>query len=162
MPNSTLNFTMQHQETSQWCWAAVGTSNALFFNPASGWTQCSLANSQLARADCCSAPIPPACVVPSQLDTSLSIVGHLRSTLPRSCVFSECDREISNGKPLNFRIEWSDGSGHFATIIGIGDPSDELLEVTDPLYDSSTIPVGVLTAAYRGNGRWTHSYLTKQ
>jgi hypothetical protein len=39
MPNN-IGLRMQYQESSQWCWIAVGTSISHFYNPASTWTQC--------------------------------------------------------------------------------------------------------------------------
>jgi hypothetical protein len=38
---------MQYQLMSNWCWIAVATSISRFYNPASTWTQCSLATAQL-------------------------------------------------------------------------------------------------------------------
>ena len=38
---------MQYQLMSNWCWIAVATSISHFYNPASTWTQCSLATAQL-------------------------------------------------------------------------------------------------------------------
>lgn len=40
-----IYFSMQHQQQSNWCWAATATSVALFYQPASGWTQCQVASS---------------------------------------------------------------------------------------------------------------------
>ena len=45
-----LDFSMHHQQQTNWCWAAVSTSVALFFNPSSGWTQCAVANGELQEA----------------------------------------------------------------------------------------------------------------
>ena len=35
-----LNFSMHTQQMDSWCWLAVGTSIALFYQKDSGWTQC--------------------------------------------------------------------------------------------------------------------------
>jgi hypothetical protein len=41
-----LDFTMQHQQQTNWCWAAVSTSVALFYDPVSTWTQCAVASAK--------------------------------------------------------------------------------------------------------------------
>src|SRR5436190_707981 len=40
MCGNPLRFTMQLQQQTQWCWAAVSVSINLFYHPASGQTQC--------------------------------------------------------------------------------------------------------------------------
>lgn len=41
---NVLKFSMQHQKEDAWCWAAVGTSCALFYAPDSGWHQIQSSN----------------------------------------------------------------------------------------------------------------------
>ena len=50
---ASVDFTMQHQQQSKWCWAATSTSVAHFFKPSTGWTQCKVANHIKGRTDCC-------------------------------------------------------------------------------------------------------------
>src|SRR5947207_15958187 len=38
-----LDVNMQHQQHTEWCWAAVGASVSLYYKPSSTWTQCSIA-----------------------------------------------------------------------------------------------------------------------
>ena len=51
-----LVFSIQKQLQTQWCWAAVSTSVSLYFNRSSTWTQCTVANKNLKRSDCCGSP----------------------------------------------------------------------------------------------------------
>src|SRR4051795_10347923 len=49
-----VDFEMQHQCHSSWCWAAVAASVAGFYNESSTFTQCQIADLELHRNDCCS------------------------------------------------------------------------------------------------------------
>ena len=60
-PWRRLDFDMQDQEQSKWCWAAVGASVALYYEPQASWTQCRVANEQLERNDCCGNGAAGAC-----------------------------------------------------------------------------------------------------
>src|ERR1700719_1931391 len=71
-----LDFCIQHQRHSNWCWAAVATSVALFYQPAGKWTQCVVANSALGRKDCCRKGAGGTCNVIGHLQNSLTVVGH--------------------------------------------------------------------------------------
>lgn len=46
-PLAVVELQMQYQEMSNWCWIAVATSISRYYDPASPWTQCSLATGQL-------------------------------------------------------------------------------------------------------------------
>ena len=53
MPRSSVEFDyfvpfqVQAQLESEWCWAAVSTSIAHYYNPSSSVTQCQVVNQQL-------------------------------------------------------------------------------------------------------------------
>ncbi len=49
-----LNFNGRKRE-SNWCWAAVSTGIAHYYNSASTVTQCRVVNAQIGRTDCCRA-----------------------------------------------------------------------------------------------------------
>jgi len=53
MCGNPLRFTMQPQQQTQWCWAAVSVSINLFYHPASGRTQCAVANTAMGQTTCC-------------------------------------------------------------------------------------------------------------
>ena len=44
-----IPFVMQHQQQTQWCWAAVSVSVSHYYSPWSGWTQCAMVNAELVR-----------------------------------------------------------------------------------------------------------------
>jgi hypothetical protein len=160
-----LCFTMQHQEQTQWCWSAVATSVAHYYNAASAWTQCSLVNAELGRTDCCTDPASSACNQPWTLNTVLTRVGHLASVTGGTTSFADVRGEIDNGRPLGVRIGWSGGGGHFNVIscytwtrLIRGGQS---VQVEDPWYGTSVWDYGAFCTSYQGTGVWTHSYRTK-
>jgi hypothetical protein len=154
----SLNFTMQHQRQTQWCWAAVTSSVAAFFrNPL--WTQCRVVNDGLGQAACCADGFSAACNRPWYLDKSLGRTGNLGaySTGPLSLaqVRSELDAEC----PIGVRIGWAGGGGHFVAVGGYSDP--QLVDVRDPWFGISVLDYTQFRTGYQGNGRWTHSYRTQ-
>jgi len=159
-----LCFTMQHQQQTQWCWSATATSVALYYNTASGWTQCSLVNAELGRTDCCTDPSSANCNQPWTLNTVLTRVGHLASFTGGTTSFADLRTEIDNGRPLGVRIGWSGGGGHFNVLSCY--TWNALLrlqsvQVEDPWYGTSVWDYDTFRTAYQGSGSWTHSYKTQ-
>ena len=155
-----LDFAMQHQQQTNWCWAAVATSVALFYDPASTWTQCTVANGELNRNDCCGAGASGPCNVYGFLDSSLTRVGHLDHMTGSSSTFAQVQTEITAGRPLCARTAWSGGGAHFLAIIGYR-LLDEMLAVDDPWYGKSDVSYATFNSSYQGSGSWTHSYFTR-
>jgi hypothetical protein len=155
--NWGLAFQMMKQEQTNWCWAGCSTGVSHFYNEASTWSQCSVANAQLGQTTCCSAPGP--CNVPWYLNTALQQVGnfdHMTSTTePDSTITSQAQL----GQPLGIRIAWSGGGAHF--IMAVGGGPNNMVTIKDPWYGASYIPYNTLTSSYQGSGSWTHSYFTK-
>jgi hypothetical protein len=154
-----LDFAIQEQEQDNWCWAACAASTAVFFDPGTGWTQCSVANGELRRTDCCDDPVPGACDVYGFLDDALGIVGHFDSMTSSQEPESTLHAEIAAHRPLGVRIAWSGGGAHFAMCIG--DDAAGTVTVADPFYGTNTIPYTTLQTGYEGSGTWTHSYFTR-
>jgi Papain-like cysteine protease AvrRpt2 len=159
-----LDFRIQHQRHSNWCWAAVAASVALFYRPARKWTQCAVANSELGRKDCCRKGAGGKCNLIGHLQDSLTVVGH--ATTPPFVVgtvgFDRAQAEIDSGRPLGARTQWAGGgTGHFVTIVGYHSAVD-LLTVDDPLYGRSHVDYRTFCTDYRRSGTWTHSYYTKR
>jgi hypothetical protein len=159
----SLDFRMQHQRHSNWCWAAVSASVALFYQPAGKWTQCAVANNGLDRKDCCRKGVGGKCNVIGHLQNALTVVGH--ATTPPFVVgavgFDRAQAEIDRGRPLGVRTEWAGSeAGHFVTIVGYH-RAVELLTVDDPLYGRTHVDYRTFCIDYRGSGTWTHSYYTK-
>ena len=154
-----LRFTMQQQTQSNWCWAATSVSIARFYGT-TGWTQCSVANAQLGRTDCCGTGASGACNVYGFLDDAIQRTGHLQSAGGGTATFAQVEAEAVAGRPLGIRTAWSGGGAHFIASTGIED--DSLVYVSDcGSGTTSVVDYNTLLTSYRGSGTWTHTYYTK-
>src|SRR5580704_8403433 len=100
----SIDFLMQKQEHSDWCWAAVTSSVDRYFNPKSTWCQCKLA-SRMAKAErlkvrscgSCngSKSTPEVCNQPWYLQKALKIVRRLKGEpLPGPLSFSKIRKAL--------------------------------------------------------------------
>lgn len=159
--NCSLPYNNRIQEQTQWCWAAVATNVDAYYNPLSVWTQADLVNLELGQATCHIDGSTAPCNQPWYLDRALHRVGRLGSWNSDIATFAECDAEIcGQQRPMGVRIDWQDGTGHFVLIGGLGDASDTMLTVHDPLNGTTYIKHSELVANYLGFGLWSHTYYT--
>jgi hypothetical protein len=153
-----LQFTMQHQQQTQWCWAAVTSSVAAYYqNP--GWSQCRVVNDRLGQTACCVSGASPTCNRPWYLDQALDRVGELGNYIASPLTLGQLRSEIDAGHPVGVRIGWSNGGGHFVAIGGYS--GAEIVDVQDPWFGQSSVDYFVFRTNYQGSGRWTHSYRTR-
>lgn len=161
-----LHLTMQTQQQSNWCWAAVSTSVAHFYSSSSPWTQCSVVNAELGASTCCTNGSSSSCNQPWYLDLALTRVGHLDHWAGGTATRQQIMTEIDHRRPLGVRIGWSGGGGHFVAIDGYEEDQNErdggIVEVTDPIYGTSRLLYETLVSSYQSTGSWTHSYWTKR
>lgn len=158
--DTVLRFPIQRQTQSQWCWAAVSASVSRYYRPASTWTQCSIANAQWGRTDCCGSGASGACNNPSVLQTALTTVGHLDRQTGVQESLQTVENELVAGRPLCIRVGWAGGGGHFIVASGVED--DSFVWVSDPGGGTTAlVAYDTLRTAYRGSGTWTHSYFTR-
>jgi len=159
--HAQLDFIMEHQQQTNWCWAATSTSVALYYNAASGWTQCSVANTELTRTDCCSTGASGPCNVSNVLNHPLSVVGHLDRMIPASTSFVDVQATIDVGRPLALRVAWTGGGAHFLVIDGYDAHGGQWVSVDDPIYGPADVLYTTMLSGYQGAGTWTTSYLTR-
>jgi hypothetical protein len=154
-----LQFTLQHQNETQWCWAAVTASITAFYRN-TGWTQCNLANNQFGQTTCCTTGSSTACNEPWYLDRALDRVGNLGNFTAGALSLTQIQSEIDAGRPIGVRIGWPGGGGHFVTITGYSDQN--VVNVQDPWYAPQGVAVDYATfrSRYQGAGQWTHTYRT--
>jgi hypothetical protein len=152
-----INFAMQAQQQTNWCWAAVSTSVSAFFDNATTWTQCRVVNGELGRTDCCTQGSSTNCNVPWFLDRALTRTGNLRSMTSGSPTMNDVRQDVDNNRPLCVRIGWSGGGGHFVAIDGYNSDLD-MVAVDDPWFGASDVALNVLQTAYQGTGSTTHRY----
>jgi hypothetical protein len=159
LARGVLPFTLQHQNETQWCWAAVTSSVAGYYqNPS--WTQCNLANNQFGQTTCCSNGSSTVCNEPWYLDRALGTVRNLANFIAGALSLTQIQSEIDAGRPIGVRIGWPGGGGHFVTITGYSDQN--VINVQDPWYAPQGAAVDYMTFrfVYQGSGQWTHTYLT--
>ncbi|MBA5635677.1 hypothetical protein H3H37_01245 [Duganella sp. LX20W] len=160
----SLPMIIQHQEQDQWCWAAVTTSIASYYQATSAWTQCSLACAELGNATCCADGSIAECDKPWFLNLALSRVQHLQQRIEGQIDDATIIACLSGGQPIGIRIQWADMSGHFIAIVGIRKEQDGTvsLALDDPIYGPSTHGRSDLAGQYQGAGTWTHTYTTQK
>ncbi len=156
--NWSLAFAMMRQEQTNWCWAGCSVGTSHFYNQASAWTQCSLANAELNKTTCCQDPGP--CNVYGFLNTALQTVGNFDHMTYSAEADATITAQAQAGQPLGVRVAWSGGGAHFIMVVG-GGPNN-MVYVKDPWYGASYITYNTLKNSYQGSGSWTHSYFTKQ
>jgi hypothetical protein len=159
-------FVMQHQEQTNWCWAAVSVSVAEFFASPSDWTQCSLANQELNRIDCCGQSGAAAgCNAPWYLDRPLMRVGHYRTMTAGSVVGNVVETELTAALIVCCRIVWRGGGAHFVAIwccTSASPMSGPTVSVGDPWYGQWDGSYAAFVSNYRSAGSWSHTYFTKR
>jgi hypothetical protein len=157
-----LAFLMERQQQSNWCWAANAVSVARYYNGASTWSQCGVANSQLSRTDCCGTGAGGACNVASVLDGPLRVVSHFNRMVGATISYTDMRTEIDAGRPLCVRQAWSGGGAHFLAILGYhANAGGEWVLVDDPIFGPQDVLYTTLVAGYQTTGSWTHTYFTQ-
>ncbi len=155
-----LDYVVQRQEQTNWCWSAQGTSVGLFFGTGS-WTQCDTAQQQTG-SECCTDPAP--CdvygLVHQALEYTRSFNQRGTAPMPSADLISEIDAE----HPIVMRCAWSASGAHFIALSGYEHPdglSDQVrVTIQDSIYGESTMLLSDFPALYQSGGSWTHTYLT--
>jgi len=155
-----LDFPLQHQQHICWCWAAVATSVALYYQPHARWTQCTVADAELGRRICCGSGGHRVCNVPGHLQKSLRIVGRLARHRRSKATLAQTEGEMRAARPLGARIQWRGGGGHYVTIVGYL-PKQRMLAIDDPYYGRSHVHYRTFCRNYLAHGAWTDCYYTK-
>ena len=163
-PRTMLNFNMQRQLQTNWCWSAVSTSVSLFYNMASTWTQCNLVDAELNQTTCCSNGASTACNKPWRLQNALTRTNNFAGWQPGVLSGTQISAQLSNSTPIGVRIGWAGGnSGHFIVISGTSTVGNRThLNIEDPWSGQSTYEYSRFLTQYNGNGRWTHTYFTRR
>jgi Papain-like cysteine protease AvrRpt2 len=161
-----LSFHMQQSCFTNWCWAAVGVSVALYYDVNCGVKQCTLANRELQRSDCCSTPCHVDTVafnVTNSLGSTLNRVRCLdRAVRMQVATRSEVRDELRAGRPVCARMAWAGGGAHFVTIIHF-DPVTDTLVIEDPFFGRMpNVSFNQFCSHYSDqDGRWVDTYFTR-
>jgi hypothetical protein len=153
-----LDAPVPQQLGHHWCWAACACAVAKFYDDASAWTQCTVANAVLDRDHCCRDV--SGCDKPAFVYDALEVTGNLawKSVGPvkRSALLSE----LVQGRVVVARIQWPSKTGHFVIIDGYRPPG--LFRVRDPAGERVLeLRLARLMERYDGLGWWSHTYGTE-
>jgi hypothetical protein len=146
------------QEQDQWCWA--GCARAVFLYYGQDVAQCTVADYNWGRADCCTSPTSPACNNWTYLIPNVqNILSHWSvdsSALWSSTSFNTVRSEINSDRPVWVRWGWSGGGGHFVVIRGYNDDSGNKVLYMDPWYGANYL-ASYSWVVSGDNHTWTHS-----
>lgn len=166
-----VGLTVERQQQTQWCWAAVSNSVSHFYNAGSTWSQCTIVNAELGRTNCCTSGSSSACNKSWYLDRALRRVGCLLTWASGTLSFATVRSLLGAGRPPCARQGWSGGGGHFMAIVcvfegvvgalsGAGSTAKRV-KISDPWYGDSIVDYTTFVSGYQGSGSWTHSYRTQ-
>lgn len=163
MVNQQLNFAMQPQVQTMWCWAASSVSLAAYFNANTAWTQCSLVNAERGVNTCCGADganFP--CNQGSWPEGPMQRVGVLRERVVSALTPAQIGAEMANSRPFAINTAWAGGGGHILVVRGrFVQDGVEYVSVGDPWYGDSDVTYDNFRNRYQGLGTWTHTYKTQ-
>ncbi|MEU1119840.1 MULTISPECIES: papain-like cysteine protease family protein [unclassified Streptomyces] len=115
-----LNITMQAQQKTNWCWAAGGNTIATFLGRA--YSQNQFCNAAFGRNQNTECPNNQATLGNVQsglrwagINSGSYVTGWLR--------YPTVQAEINAGRPVETRIQWSNGGGHMHVLYGYDDAS---------------------------------------
>ena len=159
--NLILDFPMEFQEETNWCWAATAVSVAFFYSQQQRWTQCQLASAELGQS-CCENRGP--CNEPWYLDSALSRTGNFDRLQEGVITWQGIRNEMASGRVLCAFIRWHGNSeiGHFVAISGVERiGSNKKVCIDDPIYGEKIMKYSRFRDNYRDLGSWTWTYFTK-
>ena len=164
-----LEFRLEHQKQSQWCWAAVAISICRFYSDQNWPSQCQLVNdvfSGTSGGDCCQDGSSSECDMPWDLRDVLNRAKHLQQPVRGVISFQDLTNEIEARRPVAARILLADMTAHFVVLVGCSEDDDgaQWVKVADPSDASgslTTIPVSAFLNDYKPGANWDQSYFTK-
>jgi hypothetical protein len=167
---ATISLKMQPQCHTNWCWAALASSVSAFYDQASQFAQCCIANLELMRNDCCDVPCHTDNVDFNQSHEPGSALNRVmcleREVRNQIATRQEVQQEIGAGRPVCLRTVWTKGSGkggaHALAIVGYSADQD-MLSLEDPWFGPThEISYDRFCTDYQGlGGHWTDTYFTQ-
>ncbi|WP_028060371.1 C39 family peptidase [Candidatus Solirubrobacter pratensis] len=153
-----LDVDVARQRRELWCWAACATAVSKFYDPASAWTQCGVANATLAMTTCCQGD--PDCVRTANVYDALMHTANLGDRLAAPVRRRRLVRELNGGRPVVVRVKLE--LGHFLVVDGYRPWwGSWRIRVHDPAYPRTVeLTLDALRDAYDHRGMWTHTYET--
>jgi hypothetical protein len=121
-----------------------------------------MANGELERSDCCTNG--SSCNKTWYLDRALARAGNFAKFQSGAGSFQDVLQEVNAHRPFGGRVEWAgkERKGHFVVLAGWRSGGGvDYVDVYDPIYGHSQIPIDKFTNAYKQIGRWTDRYFTR-
>ncbi|MGW6571236.1 papain-like cysteine protease family protein [Streptomyces sp. NPDC054945] len=149
-----LNITMQAQQKTNWCWAAGGNTIATWFGR--NYSQNQFCNAAFNRGQGSECPNNQATL--GNVQTGLRWAGiNPGSYVSGWLQYSTVQTEINADRPVETRIQWSNGGGHMHVLYGY-DTANNWVYWGDP-WPSSDRYNWASHAWYVNNSTfsWTHS-----
>ena len=163
--DNVLNFPLQHQDQSEWCWAAVTSSVSKFYDPHSTYTQSNLAVWAFG-ATCALTPGSSICNRPYNMSLSLIHTGNGPAAVRGAFDIDQIKAEIDGNHPIGLGIFWTNGSGgHAITITGYDkrkadSPMIQVQDPGDPVGTVTFFPLHLFPQHYSGGADWRLSFRT--
>jgi hypothetical protein len=156
-----IPLTVQIQQETYWCWAAVSVSVALYYNASAGWTQCGMAEAEMKQDSCCKKGSSDECNQFWWLEVALQRTGNLAEIVNNAIDFKDVKTEIDDKLAICSRIGWNAGGGHYVGIKGYQElGATQWLTICDPNCGVSNQSFPIFENSYQGKGRWTHTFRT--
>ncbi|MDI3421378.1 papain-like cysteine protease family protein [Streptomyces luteolus] len=149
-----LDITMQAQQKSNWCWAAAGNTIAAYLGENYSQNQfCNAAFNRQQGPDC-----PNNQATLGNVQTALRWMGVNPGSYVNGWLrYPTVQSEVNAGRPVETRIQWSNGGGHMHVLYGYDD-ANSWVYWGDP-WPSSDRYNWASHDWYVNNGTfsWTHS-----
>lgn len=166
------NFTIEEQNQSQWCWAAVSVCVFRHFNDLRWPQQCDLVNDvfrdTLFGEDCCQGGSVEDCDRSNDIGQVMALRGHLALRFDSGVSFDQLMQQIAQEQaPVVLRVQFSDGiTDHFIAVIGcaIDEDGEQHIQIADPSVASgniSTYEWKAFPENYSPGSSWMNTYFTK-
>lgn len=135
LAQSHLAVTLRPQQTGMWCWAASGQMVMEFLGVSV--QQCTEANNEFGRTDCCNSPTPSGCVNGGWPEFDKYGFTFQR-TSNLALTWDQVRTEVSDAaacsrRPFAFSWHWPGGGGHMMVAIGYQTVGGvNYVEINDP------------------------------
>lgn len=153
--STVLDFTIQQQQQTHWCWAAVVSSILQYYNPAYPSQQEIVTRVLRIQGAGYSRYFNSAGVI----DKPLHIYRLLNKKVKGQVTLNNIVQQLTNHCPVGIRIGWQEGGGHFAVIYGCKtENGHSTLYIADPLHGTILLSYTDFKKEYAHSGYWTHTY----
>ncbi len=113
----SLNVPLFPQQNSMWCWAASGQMCMTYLGATVDVSQCTQANNEFGKTNCCNKLIPSPCLNGGWPEFS-KYGFSAQTTNSTALSWEQIQTQIGCLKPIAFTWHWTGGGGHMMVING--------------------------------------------